>query len=162
MIMTTSSPMPASIASTSSPVSVDAPLDGVFTRADYMDERCTHEQFYGQFVTGSVLHLVRSAIGEDAIVASTNPHFNDIPLKQWDNLHEMVLGIIKSERGKLACRIDPIAGKPGSFHWSLSNSGCTLKEAARQIRDQALEAQALHEIAGETPASAPGGPRPGV
>ena len=57
-----------------------------FTREQYMNNECSHHQYYAQFATPEVIAQVKRQIGEDRIKASADPHFNDIPLKQWDNL----------------------------------------------------------------------------
>jgi hypothetical protein len=56
----------------------------MFTHSQYMAGECTHETFYGQFVTPLSMKLVRDGIGERAIKTSIDPHFNDIPLVKWD------------------------------------------------------------------------------
>lgn len=144
------------------PSSTDRPddVEPRFTRQDYMAKRCTHEQFYGQFVTPGVHRLVRSFIGEASILRSTDPDFNDIPLQLWDRMHPLITDIVKSERGSVARHADPIPGQPRSFSWSLSNSVCVAKEAARQIKALALEAQAL--AGAETDASPDVQRRPGL
>lgn len=58
-----------------------------FTRAQYMANECTHQQYYEQFVTPGVRARVNACIGLDRIRASTDPHFNDIPLFLWDRAH---------------------------------------------------------------------------
>lgn len=146
----------ASDSSIPTPLSTALPDDGEprFTRQDYMAKRCTHEQFYGQFVTPGVHRLVRSFIGEASILRSTDPDFNDIPLQLWDRMHPLITDIVKSERGSVARHADPIPDQPRSFSWSLSNSVCVAKEAARQIKVHALEAQALTDTGTtEAPAS---------
>lgn len=86
------------------------------TREEYMnavDKAAAHRQYYGQFVSDTVRQVVASRIGRAAILASTDPHFNDIPLKRWDDLY-------------------PVLHRAG---WSLSDVVCTAKEAARQIKE---------------------------
>ena len=85
-----------------------------FSRADYMSGKCSHSEFYGQWVTDYTRQLVSEQFGNDLIKASKDEHFNDIPLRQWDRLASFV-----------ECYPDN----------SLSSRVCILKEAARQIRD---------------------------
>lgn len=104
-----------------------------FTRADYMSTSAdreasakAHRRYYAQFVTPGVRSLVESRIGKKAILASTDPHMNDIPLAKWDRLHQCLPlepGIFK----KLT----------GSNSYSLSDSVCIAKEAAKQIKETA-------------------------
>lgn len=60
-----------------------------FTRADYLAEKVTHEQYYAQFLTEPLLELVQVAFG-GRIAASKDSYFNDIPLKEWDLLSTSV------------------------------------------------------------------------
>jgi hypothetical protein len=63
------------------------------TRKEYMsrntgetDTYSIHRQYYAQFVTDTVLDKVSKEIGLPRILASTDKHLNDIPLKEWDAL----------------------------------------------------------------------------
>ena len=93
----------------------------IYTRKDYMTNKCTHEEYYGQLVTqGMKDHIVRAI--PQALAKSTDPVFNDIPLSTWDrlgmaySLHAefKALGDIKSDAGMV----------------------CVLKEAARQVKEE--------------------------
>lgn len=81
-----------------------------FTRKEYLDGKCTHREYYAQFVTNGIRETVLERFGK-SLFSSTDPHLNDIALRHWDNL------------SRIAMR--------GGF--SLSDCVCTLKEAARQI-----------------------------
>lgn len=82
-----------------------------------------HRVYYGQFVNKTVKALVTNGIGLDALVASQDPHFNDIPLAVWDNV-----GIALQYRSGVRAQFQRL----GDF---VTPSGlvCILKEAARQI-----------------------------
>jgi hypothetical protein len=95
----------------------------MFSRQQYMNHVCTHEQYYGQFVTGYIRATVATLIGTDAIKKSKDAHFNDIALKQWDNLLKP-LGSSKLAANLKAC---------GDW-WGLLACVCIAKEAARQIK----------------------------
>jgi hypothetical protein len=58
----------------------------MITYNDYMSGRNSKEDFYAQFITPAIIEQVRQQIGEAVIKASTDEHFNDIPLKRWDRL----------------------------------------------------------------------------
>ena len=94
----------------------------IFTRKDYMSNKCTHEEYYGQLVTQNIRDHVARAI-PDAIVKSKDPTFNDIPLHTWDRISEY--SVPNSEFKKL-----------GDFRTSMGLV-CVFKEAARQIREAA-------------------------
>jgi hypothetical protein len=97
----------------------------MYTRNDYITGQCTHEQFYGQFVTAPILHYVQLKIGLEAIVNSKDDAFNDILLEKWD------------EAG-LAIRSCRMTMKLDDADNSVSTGVCIAKEAARQIKERAL------------------------
>ena len=92
-----------------------------WTREQYMKKECTHQEFYFQFGK-HLIDVVKHRIGEERIKQSEDPHFNDIPLWEWDQLEGYVLasigGYIRRLNGQVA----------------LSDIVCTLKSAARHIR----------------------------
>ena len=93
----------------------------IYTRKDYMSDKCTHEEYYGQLVTQGMKDHIARAIPQ-ALAKSTDPVFNDIPLSTWDRLGMAyslrsefeALGDIKSDAGMV----------------------CVLKEAARQVKEE--------------------------
>ena len=92
-----------------------------YTRKDYMTDKCTHAEYYGQLVTqGMKDHIVRAI--PQALAKSTDPVFNDIPLSTWDRLG-MVYGL-RDEFKAL-----------GDFKTS-AGMVCVLKEAARQVKEE--------------------------
>lgn len=101
------------------------------TRKEYLDFSRTGDSFaafhlyYGQFVTPYVKELVRERIGEDRIRASKDVHFNDIPLKLWDEL-------IPCVRHGISVRNEDING---TRCVSMCECVCTLKTAAHIIRN---------------------------
>jgi len=94
----------------------------LLTRADYLTSSQTdptaHRRFYAQLVNDRTIAHVVNTIGAKRIKASTDPHFSDIPLKEWDSL-----------AGRL-----PIAMKLEALGDYLTLCGivCIAKEAARQ------------------------------
>lgn len=107
----------------------------IYTRNEYMqskgdEQRAAHRKYYAQFVTPAVLFHVASFIGKDRIFNSTDEHFNDIPLHEWDRLEPFV---------KQACntrKIQEANNYPkGKFPWSLSDAVCIAKQAARMIKE---------------------------
>lgn len=91
------------------------------TRQDYLNGKCTHREYYDQFVTPGTRYMVATFIGKERITTSTDEHFNDIPLITWDALVSKAPG---SELFK----------KAGDFY-TQAGGVCLLKEAAQQIRD---------------------------
>lgn len=90
----------------------------MFTRKDYMDGKCSHRDYYGQFVTDTTRSVVARCIGVDRIRQSRDEHLNDIPLARWDALPKVCAAGRMKEAGD----------------W-LSPAGwvCIAKEAARQL-----------------------------
>lgn len=88
-------------------------------RQAYLQGFLSHQDYYSwlaeemHFGSG----LVASVIGRDKIIKSTCPHFNDIPLRQWDVFHSYTT----------CCVPRPAL--------SLSDSVCLAKALARRIRD---------------------------
>lgn len=93
----------------------------VYTRKDYMSNKCTHEEYYGQLVTQGMKDHIARAIPQ-GLARSTDPHFNDIPLATWDRIGSVYRGL------------GPEFKKLGGF---MSSAGlvCVLKEAARQVKE---------------------------
>ena len=108
----------------------------MFTRKDYLDNKCTHQEYYDQFVNDKVKQLVLRHIGKDALLNSTDEVFNDIPLKKWDDLVNVTPGVINMKSWKEA---EP-TNQANSYFWSLSSNVCILKAAARQIKAELTSA----------------------
>lgn len=93
----------------------------MFTRSQYLNKECTHDEYYGQLVTELTVHQVNRFIGSDRIKNSKDPHFNDIPLSEWDRV------------GALVNR--PLKLRDLGDYATISSGVCIAKAAARQIRD---------------------------
>lgn len=102
----------------------------MFTRKDYLDEKCSHHEFYSQFVNESILKKVRNLF-ERSIENSKDEHFNDIPLERWDRCS--LLELIDTKIWKLA---NGRKEEDKHFSWSISDNICIAKAAARIIRDE--------------------------
>ena len=89
------------------------------TAADPDACRAAHRRYYGQFVDQRTIDYVVRAIGADRLLASTDPHFNDIPLLEWDNL---------VFRLPLAASL-----RDAGDYMTLGNGVCIAKEAARRF-----------------------------
>ena len=103
----------------------------MITRKEYMSTPAeyaahAHRSYYGQFVTPGVRSFVAQCIGTKNIKESTDPHFNDTPLRLWDDLHSSIGAMC----GRAIC-----AASTGGY--SLSDTVCIAKEAARQIKEGA-------------------------
>lgn len=99
----------------------------VYTRKDYMTDKCTHEEYYNQLVTQRMKdHIIRAI--PQGLAKSTDPNFNDIPLTTWDRLSAVYdLGGQFKALGDFRTRAGII---------------CALKEAARQVKEESRVAEA--------------------
>lgn len=68
-----------------------------YTRAEYLEGKCTHAQYYEQFLSAGIISHVCDVIGREKIQKSEDPAFNDIALSRWDgcaeSLRSMTFGI---------------------------------------------------------------------
>lgn len=91
----------------------------MFTRKDYLDNKCTYEQYYDQFVTPMMPQTVLETFGVEAL-QNAGPHLNGIPLQHWDALgaryYAMLIPLFEAA--------EDFPTKAGLV--------CTLKNAARQ------------------------------
>lgn len=106
----------------------------MITRKDYLASS-NHRAYYAQFVTPAVRLVVERRIGLAALVASKDPHMNDIPLAKWD---AMAGAIHRACNTKALGEAEGF--EPGKHGWSLSTSVCIAKEAARQLKEEAPSA----------------------
>lgn len=112
----------------------DTAAKTIITRKEYMAQIRTggekdwlaHRAYYAQFVTPAVVALVVECIGGGRLMRSTDVHLNDIRLQKWDALDFFVRRLCEKS-----------VKEAGDF-WSLSQTVCIAKEAARQW----IEAQA--------------------
>jgi len=89
------------------------------TRQDYLNQKCTHSEYYAQFVTESTKRILLSRISKKELVEALreDPNLNSIKLTIWDGIGLSVTVNMKE------------------YGDTLTKSGrvCILKEAARQI-----------------------------
>lgn len=94
----------------------------MFTRSQYLDGVCTHNEYYAQFVNEPILDCVKGRIGVENIKKSTNKHFNDIPLRKWDD----IIGITTTQQKLM---------KELGESYTIAVGVCILKAAARIIKE---------------------------
>lgn len=97
----------------------------MYARSQYLGREVSHEDYYRQFCHSGVVGLVKSVIGEAAILSSQDKQFNDIPLAKWDRLFSAIVGM---------CGRSHKIADPGGM--SLSDAVCIAKQAAQIIREQ--------------------------
>lgn len=100
-----------------------------------MEKRCSHREYYGQFVGPYVKQLVVDRIGLPRLLASRDPHLNDIPLGVWDSFW---VSHTPSMHIKPPLAIGVLLREAGEGN-SASTGTCILKEAARQLIEEAAQ-----------------------
>ena len=101
----------------------------MFTRQDYLDHKCDHNTYYGQFVNGAIKALIKRRIGLDNLIRSKDQnYFNDVPLRLWDVLSYAVLNAVDTAQLKAA----------GEAR-DLMASTCIAKVAGRQLVAESRE-----------------------
>lgn len=104
----------------------------MYTRKQYMDGDVTRRQYYGQFVSPEVTQTVLRAIGREAIMASTDEYFNDIPLRKW----EAVIGFADTSRPCVNNTLGAASAlRQAGDDVSAVNLIRILQEAAQQIKE---------------------------
>lgn len=91
----------------------------MFSRKDYLGNKCSHREYYGQFVDEFTKVRVLNHINLERLKSSEDEHLNDIPLQTWDDI------------GINLTRVDCLR-EAGDSH-SLAGAICINKEATRQI-----------------------------
>lgn len=94
----------------------------MYTRQDYLNDVCTHQQYYAQFVNSVIVDIVQRSIGSKRIVNSTDPSFNDIDLDLQDRLYYAV-------RTHVDASVMAYTGES----MTLGTAVCIAKAAARAI-----------------------------
>lgn len=91
----------------------------MLTRQDYLNGKCTHSEYYAQFVTEGTKKMLISRFGIKKIkeAFTENEHFNSIRLQEWDSMRPLMRVNMKDYGDYL----------------TLAGSNCILREAARQI-----------------------------
>lgn len=58
----------------------------MITRKQYLNKEFSFKEYYGQFSSPNVVEAIANAIGKEKLLASTDEHLNDIPMRLWDSL----------------------------------------------------------------------------
>lgn len=107
----------------------------MWTRKQYMNHECTHDQYYSSVLNslgkGRVDYVLLMLIPRQQLLASTDEHFNDIPLSKWDAGHEAITRLVRWDMMEQTWNGEP--PPRGTVYWSLSDSVCVLKQAAKEF-----------------------------
>ena len=93
------------------------------TRQQYLNNECSHREYYAQFVDDNVKKSVLSVISKKRLLQLKDEHLNDLALATWDRI-----GLSYSTVNKL---------KAAGDGYTLAMAVCVNKEAARQIIESA-------------------------
>lgn len=92
----------------------------MLTRQQYMNKECTHEEYYGQFVTEYLKSQILTVFSPDELKSSTDPYMNDLPRERWDLLvNSTQSSTLEKAQGTKATQ---------------SDINSLVKEAARQLQ----------------------------
>ena len=93
----------------------------MLTRSDYLNNKCTHREYYAQFATRYEKALVASQFGKKKLAEEfeKNENLNGIALQEWDNLARFINTNMRAHGDYL----------------TLAGAVCILKEAARQVAE---------------------------
>ena len=105
------------------------------TRKDYLDQKCTHREYWAQFVTPGMRGMVQHRMDMKRLQSSTNEYFSDVTtLRDWDVMKDATFRMLDQKAWRDIQY--PEYTDPRSIGWSLSDNTCLLKEAARQLVEQ--------------------------
>jgi hypothetical protein len=113
------------VASKSATLWESSGIPTMISRSDYIKGQVLHRAYYSQFVVDAHYSRINNSIGIDRILESQDEHFNDIPLELWD----AVAVPVPAETNKIM--------KECGDYPTLCGAVCTLKEAARQLKEAA-------------------------
>ena len=96
-----------------------------FTRHDYMNKKCSHFEYYSQFVNEVMKSVILRKYSKEQLTKlfEEDKHLNNIPLKFWDSSE----GSFKQDIARTNKRLS------GESIWSLSDHVCAMKAAAQKI-----------------------------
>lgn len=96
----------------------------IITRKSYMSGSSSHAEYYGQFDSPEVRRAILNVIPMSDLMASTDPHLNDIRLSRWDAIR-----LPKETR----CMLSVANGHETSIIYSHSDVTCLAKAVAKRI-----------------------------
>ena len=103
----------------------------IISRKSYLSGSCTHAEYYGQFDSPAVRRAILMVIPLSDLMASTDPHFNDIKLSHWDAIR-----LPKVTR----CMLSVANGHETSIIFSHSDAVCLAKMVAKRMVVEQLSA----------------------
>ena len=105
-----------------------------FTRYDYLSKQCTHAEYFGQFGSPAVRRAILRVIPMSDLMASRDPHMNDIKLSRWDNIR------LDGEALRKLTIANGHADASGHYVYAQSDIVCLAKEVAKRMVIEQLSA----------------------
>ncbi len=97
------------------------------SRQAYMDGACTLDQFYGQFITPQLLHMVKTSIMPAVIKAGGMENLDNA---FWDAYSNLTKSYVVKD---LLRQAFPSPREGFAYGWSLNTNICILKTAVRRL-----------------------------
>lgn len=91
----------------------------LFTRQDYMADKCTHEQYYAQFINDAGIEMVKKSQAYKTLIKKGTKDVSKVEAEVWDRI---------GTAGEAANLLKQL----GDF-WTLSAAICINKAIARQL-----------------------------
>ena len=103
----------------------------MYTRKQYLNNKCTFEEYYSQLVSESTKKTVLNYFSKEELekMYKKDNHFNSVSLDIWDNI-----GAIANRRENLSSKFKEL-----DDYCTLAGLVCVVKTAARQIINKNLE-----------------------
>jgi len=95
----------------------------LFTRQDYMDDKCTHDQYYAQFINAAGIEMVKKSKAFKCVLKSGSKDLSTAPVAEWD-----LIGTAGEAVNLMKTLGD---------NWSLAGAVCINKAIARQLLEAA-------------------------
>jgi hypothetical protein len=95
-----------------------------YTRTQYLNKECTHEQYYTQYCNDTIIDRVNSFFGKEKLqdAIKEDEHLNNIPIAKWDILASNLYDVSKKM-------------KENGDYLTLAGGVCICKQAAKIICD---------------------------
>lgn len=91
----------------------------LFTRQDYMADKCTHEQYYAQFINDAGIEMVKNSKAFKTLIKKGSKDVSTVEVGVWDCI---------GTAGEAANLLKTLGD-----NWSLSAAVCINKAIARQL-----------------------------
>jgi hypothetical protein len=97
--------------------------NALFTRQDYMADKCTHEQYYAQFINAAGIEMVKKSQAYKTLIKKGSKDVSMVEVGVWD-----LIGTAGESVNLMKTLGD---------NWSLAGAVCINKAIARQLLEAA-------------------------